>query len=120
MHRVTHGLARDKSVAHGGTRNAANKDTVWGFIRLRRQFGRGEQRPGQRQQRCSGSGAQPSGVSNTVAASAAHDGGGNNGNNATTATETETATPTATAITATEMETAHGNGQANRVWTQKK
>ena len=30
VHRVTHGLARDKSAAHGGTRNAANKDTVWG------------------------------------------------------------------------------------------
>ena len=30
VHRVTHGLARDKSAAHGGTRNAANKDTIWG------------------------------------------------------------------------------------------
>lgn len=28
FHRVTHGLARDKSPAHGGTRNA-NKDTIW-------------------------------------------------------------------------------------------
>src|SRR6267142_6099439 len=30
VHRVTHGLARDKSPAHGGTQNAANKDTIWG------------------------------------------------------------------------------------------
>ena len=30
VHRVTHGLARDKSAAHGGPRNAANKDTIWG------------------------------------------------------------------------------------------
>ena len=29
FHRVTHGLARDKSPAHGSTRNAANKDTIW-------------------------------------------------------------------------------------------
>ena len=29
VHRATHGLARDKSAVHGGTRNAANKDTVW-------------------------------------------------------------------------------------------
>src|SRR5215218_2741623 len=27
VHRVTHGLARDKSAPHGGSRNAANKDT---------------------------------------------------------------------------------------------
>ena len=30
FHRVTHGLARDSSSTHGGTRNAANKDTIWG------------------------------------------------------------------------------------------
>jgi len=30
VHRVTHGLARDRSTTHGGTRNAANKDTIWG------------------------------------------------------------------------------------------
>ena len=30
VHRATNGLARDKSAAHGGTRNAANKDTIWG------------------------------------------------------------------------------------------
>ena len=30
VHRVTHGLAHDKSAVHGGTRNAANKDTIWG------------------------------------------------------------------------------------------
>jgi hypothetical protein len=29
VHRVTNGLAHDKS-AHGGARNAAKKDTVWG------------------------------------------------------------------------------------------
>ena len=28
-HRVTHGLARDKSSVHGGTRTADNKDTIW-------------------------------------------------------------------------------------------
>ncbi|MBA2401099.1 MAG: FecR domain-containing protein [Bradyrhizobium sp.] len=30
VHKVTNGLARDKSAAHGGNRSAANKDTVWG------------------------------------------------------------------------------------------
>jgi hypothetical protein len=30
VHRATHGLAHDKSALHGGTRNAANKDTIWG------------------------------------------------------------------------------------------
>jgi hypothetical protein len=30
VHRVTQGLARDKSAVHGGLRNAANKDTIWG------------------------------------------------------------------------------------------
>jgi len=29
VHKVTHGLANDRSSAHGGNRNAANKDTVW-------------------------------------------------------------------------------------------
>jgi hypothetical protein len=29
FHRVTHGLARDASSAHGGSRNAASKDTIW-------------------------------------------------------------------------------------------
>jgi hypothetical protein len=29
VHKVTNGLARDKSLAHGGTRSAANKDTIW-------------------------------------------------------------------------------------------
>ena len=30
VHRATNGLAHDKSAAHGGRRNAANKDTIWG------------------------------------------------------------------------------------------
>ena len=30
VHRVTHGLARDKASLHAGNRNASNKDTVWG------------------------------------------------------------------------------------------
>ena len=51
VHRVTHGLARDKSAVHGGTRNAANKDTIWGFIQFRRRFGLGQQRSGQQRQR---------------------------------------------------------------------
>ena len=30
VHKVTNGLARDKSSAHGGNRSASNKDTIWG------------------------------------------------------------------------------------------
>ena len=30
VHKVTHGLARDKSSVNAGTRNVASKDTVWG------------------------------------------------------------------------------------------
>jgi hypothetical protein len=30
VHKVTNGLARDKSSAHAGNRSASNKDTVWG------------------------------------------------------------------------------------------
>src|SRR3954471_20784934 len=30
FHRVTHGLAREKSTSHGAVRNADNKDTIWG------------------------------------------------------------------------------------------
>ncbi|KRR21109.1 hypothetical protein CQ14_21775 [Bradyrhizobium lablabi] len=29
VHRVTHGLAREKSAVHGGSRNAARNDTIW-------------------------------------------------------------------------------------------
>ena len=30
VHKVTHGLARNQSPAHGGNRSAANRDTIWG------------------------------------------------------------------------------------------
>ncbi|CAN7340782.1 FecR family protein [Bradyrhizobium sp. LjRoot220] len=30
VHKVTNGLARDKSAVHAGNRNAANKNTIWG------------------------------------------------------------------------------------------
>jgi len=30
VHRATNGLAHDKSAAHGGSRSAANKNTIWG------------------------------------------------------------------------------------------
>ncbi len=30
VHRATNGLAHEKSATHGGSRNAANKDTIWG------------------------------------------------------------------------------------------
>ena len=29
VHKVTNGLARDKSAVHGGSRSASNKDTIW-------------------------------------------------------------------------------------------
>ncbi len=52
VHRVTHGLARDKSAAHGGTRNAANKDTIWGSSSSGNDARLCKQWSGQRQQRC--------------------------------------------------------------------
>ena len=78
MHRVTHGLARDKSVAHGGTRNAANKDTVWGSS------GSGDNSAVANNGQGNGNNvAAGAGVSSTVAAISGSNGGGgnNNGNN---------------------------------------
>jgi len=66
VHRVTNGLAHEKS-AHGGARNAAKKDTVLGS-------------PGSGDDTASASGAASS-VSSTVAAVSGSGGGGNgNGN----------------------------------------
>ena len=78
VHRVTHGLARDKSAAHGGTRNAANKDTVWGSS------GSGDNSAVANNGQGNGNNvAAGAGVSSTVAAISGSNGGGgnNNGNN---------------------------------------
>jgi hypothetical protein len=81
VHRVTHGLARDKSAAHGGTRNAANKDTIWGSSGSGNDVasansGQGNSSNGAVSGPTSGA-AATSGVSGTVAAVS----GGGNGNN---------------------------------------
>ena len=78
VHRVTHGLARDKSAAHGGVRNAANKDTVWGSS------GSGDNSAVANNGQGNGNNvAAGAGVSSTVAAISGSNGGGgnNNGNN---------------------------------------
>ena len=81
VHRVTHGLARDKSAAHVGTRNAANKDTIWGSSGAGNDVasansGQGNSSNGAVSGSTSGA-AATSGVSGTVAAVS----GGGNGNN---------------------------------------
>jgi hypothetical protein len=82
VHRVTHGLARDKSPAHGGTQNAANKDTIWGSSGSggNSAVANNGQGNGNNVATSAGS-AAASGVSSTVAAVSGSDGGGNgNGN----------------------------------------
>ncbi|MBR1277961.1 FecR family protein [Bradyrhizobium sp. AUGA SZCCT0283] len=66
VHRATNGLAHDKSAAHGGTRNATNKDTIWGS------FGSGND--------SASANAATSGVSSTVAAVSGGGNGNGNGN----------------------------------------
>ncbi|MEH2526569.1 MULTISPECIES: FecR family protein [unclassified Bradyrhizobium] len=65
VHRVTNGLAHDKSAAHGGARNAAKKDTIWG--------------PGSGDGNAENSTSAASSVSSTIAA-VSGSGGGANGN----------------------------------------
>jgi len=85
VHRVTHGLARDKSAAHGGTRNAANKDTIWGSSGSATDVASANSGQGNSSKvavtgTSSATGAAAaSGVSSTVAAVS----GGGNGNNGT-------------------------------------
>jgi len=122
VHRVTHGLARDKSAAHGGTRNAANRDTVWGSSGSGENSAVANNGQGNGNNVAAGAGgAAASGVSSTVAAVSGSDGGGNgngngnksnngngNGNgNGNNGTEMETA-PMATAA-ATPMDTTRNN-----------
>jgi len=81
VHRVTHGLARDKSAAHGGTRNAANKDTVWGSSGSGDNSAVANNGQGNGNNVAAGAGsAAASGVGSTVAAVSGSDGGGGNGN----------------------------------------
>jgi hypothetical protein len=74
VHRVTHGLARDKSAAHGGTRNAANKDTIWGSS------GSGNDVASANSGQGNSSNAAMSGANSAAGTVAAVSGGGN-GNN---------------------------------------
>ena len=81
VHRVTHGLARDKSAAHGGTRNAANKDTVWGSSGSGDNSAAANNGQGNGNNVAAGAGsAAASGVSSTVAAVSGSNGGGGNNN----------------------------------------
>jgi hypothetical protein len=78
VHHVTHGLARDKSAAHGGTRNAANKDTIWGSSGSGDNSALANNGQGNGNNVAAGAGsAAASGVSSTVAAVSGSDGGGN-------------------------------------------
>jgi hypothetical protein len=85
VHRATHGLARDKSAAHGTARNAANKDTVWGSSGSGDNSALANNGQGNGNNAAAGTGsAAASGVSSTVAAVSGSNGGGggnNNGNN---------------------------------------
>lgn len=83
VHRATHGLARDKSAAHGGTRNAATKNTIWGSSGSSTIAGNSEGNAGNNAAGAAGaSSTAASGVSSTVAAISGADGGGSsNGNN---------------------------------------
>jgi len=72
VHRVTHGLARDKSAVHDGTRSAANNDTIWSSSDSNSVTANNGQ--------SNGSAGAASGMSGTVAAVSGSDGGGGNGN----------------------------------------
>jgi hypothetical protein len=83
VHRATNGLAHDKSAAHGGRRNAANKDTIWGSSNAGNDVASANSG-----QTNSGNGAVNGASSATAAASVsgvssavAAIGGGGNGNN---------------------------------------
>lgn len=84
VHRATHGLARDKSAAHGGARNAAKKDTIWSSSASSNNSAVANSGQGNGNNVAAGAaGAAASGVSSTVAAISGSNGGGgnNNGNN---------------------------------------
>jgi hypothetical protein len=75
IHRVTNGLAHDKS-AHGGARNAAKKDTVWGSSGS----GNDTASASNSQSNAANSAGAASSVSSTVAAVSGSGGGNGNGN----------------------------------------
>jgi hypothetical protein len=82
VHRVTNGLAHDKSAAHGGARNAANKDTIWGASSSGTDAASANSGQGNSGNVAGGASSAPgtaaaSGVSSAVAAVS----GGGNGNN---------------------------------------
>jgi hypothetical protein len=84
FHRVTHGLARDAS-SHAGSRNAANKDTIWSASgsttssAVAGQSSTGNAATSSANAAASSSTSAVTGVTTTVAAVT---GGGNNGNGA--------------------------------------
>jgi FecR-like protein len=81
VHRVTHGLARDKSAVHDGTRSAANKDTIWSSSDSNSVIANNSQSNGSNVNAGAATGsAAASGMSGTVAAVSGSDGGGGNGN----------------------------------------
>ena len=75
VHRVTNGLAHDKS-AHGGARNAAKNDTVWGSSGS----GNDTASASDSQSNAANSAAAASSVSSAVAAVSGSGGGNGNGN----------------------------------------
>jgi FecR protein len=76
VHRVTKGLAHDKLAAHGGGRNAAKKDTVWGSSGS----GNDTASASNSQSNAANSAGAASSVSSTVAAVSGAGGGNGNGN----------------------------------------
>jgi hypothetical protein len=77
VHRVTHGLAREKSAVHGGPRNAARNETIWTASE-----GSANSNSANSQGNSANGAANGAGVSAAIAASSGSQGGGNgNGNN---------------------------------------
>jgi len=81
VHRVTQGLAREKSTADGSTRSAARNDTVWGST----DTGAAGNGQGNGASAAVNAGGASAGISTAIAAASGSDGGakgnGNNGNN---------------------------------------
>lgn len=80
VHRVTHGLARDKSAVHGGTRNAANKDTIWSSSGSGTDVASANSGQGNSSNVAATGAAAASGVGSTVAAVSGGGNGNGNGN----------------------------------------
>ena len=77
VHRVTHGLAREKSSVHGGPRNATRNQTIWTAPE-----GNANSNSANSQGNSADGAANGAGVSAAIAASSGSQGGGNgNGNN---------------------------------------